>query len=168
MYVWYQSSWMKQFCSPIEHTWVLQKAHAHIYMIPLSYWCHGCHGVDAGWSTVVVSHTVTVPCIRLHKRPSYRGRFILTGHCSHCRALSASKQTHQLTTKTATGQEVYKELERVLYLEKSNLSIEKAAELTQNMYQITFTLPESKHSKSMLLNMDDLQAQLYQIAMKYF
>lgn len=63
---------------------------------------------------------------------------------------------------------IAKELERILKLEKSELSVRKAAELTQNMYQITYTLPESKHTKSTLLKMDDLQAELYQIVMKNF
>jgi len=63
---------------------------------------------------------------------------------------------------------IYKELERVLYKEKSSLSIKKAAELTHNMYEITFTLPESKHTQSKLLKMDDAQAELYQIIHKNF
>ena len=63
---------------------------------------------------------------------------------------------------------IYKELERVLYKEKSTLSLKKAAELTHNMYQITFTLPESKHTKSKLLKMDDEQAELTQIINKNF
>lgn len=63
---------------------------------------------------------------------------------------------------------IYKELERVLYKEKSTLSLKKAAELTQNMYQITYLLPESKHTESQLLKMDDEQAELYQIITKYF
>ncbi len=63
---------------------------------------------------------------------------------------------------------IYKELERLLYKEKSSLSLKKAAEITHNMYQITFTLPESKHTKSMLLKMDDEQAELYQIITKNF
>jgi transposase len=63
---------------------------------------------------------------------------------------------------------IYKELERVLYKEKSILSVKKAAELTHNMYQITFTLPESKHTQSKLLKMDDAQAELYQIIHKNF
>jgi len=63
---------------------------------------------------------------------------------------------------------IYKELERVLYEEKSNLSIERAKELTHNMYEITYTLPESKHTKNKLLKMDDRQAELYQIVMKNF
>ena len=63
---------------------------------------------------------------------------------------------------------IYKELERVLYKEKSTLSLKKAAEVTQNMYQITYMLPESKHTQSQLLNMDQEQAELYQIIRKYF
>lgn len=63
---------------------------------------------------------------------------------------------------------IYKELERVLYQEKSNLSLKKAAELTHNMYQITYTLPESKHTKSRLLNMDHEQDELYRIINRNF
>lgn len=63
---------------------------------------------------------------------------------------------------------IYKELERVLCNEKSSLSIERAAELTHNMYQINYTLPDSKQSKSLLLKMDDEQAELYQIIQKNF
>ncbi|BBE20122.1 mobile element protein [Aquipluma nitroreducens] len=63
---------------------------------------------------------------------------------------------------------IYKELERVLYKEKSSLSLKKAAELTHNMYQISYMLPESKHTKSKLLKMDDQQAELHQIISKYF
>jgi transposase len=63
---------------------------------------------------------------------------------------------------------IYKELERVLYKEKSTLSLKKSAELTHNMYQITYLLPESKHTESNLLKMDNEQAELYQIIGKYF
>lgn len=63
---------------------------------------------------------------------------------------------------------VYKELERVLKKEKSNLSLNKASEITHNMYQITYTLPESKHTKSKLLKMDSEQSELYQIINKNF
>ncbi|MGC1389609.1 MAG: IS1634 family transposase [Bacteroidales bacterium] len=63
---------------------------------------------------------------------------------------------------------IYKELERVLYQEKSNLSLKKSADLTHNMYQITYTLPESKHTKTQLLRMDDEQAELYHIINKNF
>jgi transposase/ribosome-associated protein YbcJ (S4-like RNA binding protein) len=58
---------------------------------------------------------------------------------------------------------IYKELDRLLKQEKSSLSIKKAAELTHNMYEITFMLPESKHSISKLLKMDDQQNELYRI-----
>lgn len=63
---------------------------------------------------------------------------------------------------------IYKELERVLYKERSVLSVKKAAELTHSMYEITYTLPESKHTKSNLLKMDEEQAELYQIIQKNF
>jgi transposase len=67
-----------------------------------------------------------------------------------------------------TAYTIYKELERILYKEKANLSLEKAKELTHNMYEITYMLPESKHTKSKLLKMDDEQAELFQIVSKYF
>ena len=63
---------------------------------------------------------------------------------------------------------IYKELERVLYVEKSSLSLKRAAEITHNMYQITYTLPDSKHTKSKLLNMDEQQTELYEIIQRNF
>ena len=63
---------------------------------------------------------------------------------------------------------IYKELERVLYKEKSTLSVKKATELTHNIYEITYVLPESKHTKSILLKMDDKQAELFNIVLKNF
>jgi transposase len=63
---------------------------------------------------------------------------------------------------------IYKELERVLQKEKSTLSLKKSAEITHNMYQITYTLPEAKHTQTVLLKMDDQQAELYQIISKVF
>lgn len=63
---------------------------------------------------------------------------------------------------------IYKELERVLKLEASKLSLKKAVEVTHNMYQITYTLPESKHTKSRLLQMDEEQSELYEIINKHF
>jgi len=61
---------------------------------------------------------------------------------------------------------IYKELERILKQYKSTLSIKRSVELTHNMYQITYTLPESKHTKSNLLKMDNEQAELFQIISK--
>ena len=46
-----------------------------------------------------------------------------------------------------TAYTVYKELERILYKEKSKLSLGESKKLTHNMYEITYTLPESKHTK---------------------
>jgi transposase len=63
---------------------------------------------------------------------------------------------------------IYKELERVLFAEKSTLSLKKAAEITHNMYQITYTLPDSKLTKDKLLRMDEEQSELYQIINKHF
>jgi transposase len=63
---------------------------------------------------------------------------------------------------------VYKELERVLYQEKSTLSLKKAAELTHNMYQVKYTLPDSGYTKTRLLNMDDQQKELFDIVSKNF
>lgn len=63
---------------------------------------------------------------------------------------------------------IYKELERVLYQAKSKLSLRTAAELTHNIYQITYTLPESKHTKSIVLNMDEQQTELCKIIKENF
>jgi len=63
---------------------------------------------------------------------------------------------------------IYKELERVLYQSNSTLSLRKAAELTHTIYQITYTLPESKHTKSQLLAMDADQEELCQITRENF
>ena len=48
------------------------------------------------------------------------------------------------------------------------LSLKKAAEVTHNMYEISYNLPDSKHKKTKLLKMDDEQAHLYQIIHKNF
>ena len=62
-----------------------------------------------------------------------------------------------------TAYSVYKELERVLQEANSSLSPQKANEVTHNMYQITYSLPDSKHTKTKLLKMDEQQAELYKI-----
>lgn len=67
-----------------------------------------------------------------------------------------------------TSYVIYKELERILYKEKSTISLKKASELTHNMYEITYVLPESKHAKSKLLKMDEQQAELYSIIQNNF
>ena len=63
---------------------------------------------------------------------------------------------------------IYKELERILSAEKSLLSLKKAAELTHTMYEVTYTLPQSKHTRTKLLNMDEQQAELHQIIVKNY
>lgn len=63
---------------------------------------------------------------------------------------------------------VYKELERILYQEKSTISLRKAAELTHNMYKVTYTLPDSKHIKTKLLKMDTKQQELFNIISRNF
>ena len=55
---------------------------------------------------------------------------------------------------------VYKELERMLYKNRSSLSLKQAAELTHNMYEIEYTLPQSKQTKKLLLKMDEKQQEL--------
>jgi len=67
-----------------------------------------------------------------------------------------------------TAYSIYKELERVLKSENSYLSVKRAAELTRNMYQLNVMLPESKHRKSILLQMNQEQGDLYQIILKYY
>jgi transposase len=58
---------------------------------------------------------------------------------------------------------IYKELERLLKEAKSKLSVKRSVELTHNMYQISYMLPQSKHTKSNLLKMDDEQEELYNV-----
>lgn len=63
---------------------------------------------------------------------------------------------------------IYKELETVLKKEQYSLSVEKAAEITRNMYQVEIMLPESKHTKNIILKMDELQKKLLQIIRKNY
>jgi IS4 transposase len=63
---------------------------------------------------------------------------------------------------------IYKDLERVLYNEKSRLSIKQAAEITHNMYDITYKLPDSKQTKTKLLKMDEQQQELFEIIRRNF
>ena len=48
------------------------------------------------------------------------------------------------------------------------LSVEKASELTHNMYQMVITRPESRHTKNIILKMNDDQAELVKIIKKKF
>jgi hypothetical protein len=63
---------------------------------------------------------------------------------------------------------IYKQLERVLSKEKFELSVEKATEITHNIYQTEITLSESRHNKNKLLKTDINQSELLRIIAKYF
>lgn len=52
------------------------------------------------------------------------------------------------------------ELERMLKQAKSSLTINRARELTRNMYQIRFTLPYQNKGKAVILKMDEEQQEL--------
>jgi len=63
---------------------------------------------------------------------------------------------------------IYKELERILKKEKSTISARRAIELTKNMYQLTFTLPDTKLPQNLILRMDDDQKSIYSILNKFY
>ena len=67
-----------------------------------------------------------------------------------------------------TAYSILKELERILKKEKCKLSPQRAIELTKNMYQISFTLPETKQPKNVILKMDEEQKLVYSILKKYY
>jgi transposase len=67
-----------------------------------------------------------------------------------------------------TAYSIYKELERALYKANSILSLKKAAEITHNIYQLSYTLPGAKQKKSKLLKMDQNQAELIRIVNENF
>lgn len=67
-----------------------------------------------------------------------------------------------------TAYAIYKELERALHLNKSGISVSRATELTHTMYQITYTQPESKQTKSITLQMDQEQAELHRLVHENF
>lgn len=58
---------------------------------------------------------------------------------------------------------IYKELERLLYKYKAGFSPKRAAELTHNMYELGYNLPNSIVSKRVILKMDEDQSLLFKI-----
>lgn len=58
---------------------------------------------------------------------------------------------------------IYKELERRLHLARIPISPQRAAELTQTMYEITFRLPNDPQERRTLLQMDEEQRRLYSL-----
>ena len=61
---------------------------------------------------------------------------------------------------------IYKELERVLRRNQVPMSPARAAELTQNMYELEYTLSGLGEKKRQLLKMDDAQRLLYNVIHK--
>jgi transposase len=67
-----------------------------------------------------------------------------------------------------TAYTIYKEVERVLKLGGCQISATRAAELTNNMYQICYTLPETKQRKNLILQMDNEQQLLYSTLKRFY
>jgi len=65
-----------------------------------------------------------------------------------------------------TAYAVYKELERILKQADFELSVEKATEITQNIYELEIILPQSLQTRKIILKTDDLQTRLLQIIQK--
>jgi hypothetical protein len=61
---------------------------------------------------------------------------------------------------------IWKELERLLKRAGVNMSVKRAGELTQNMYELEYKLPHTKKTYRKMLQMDDEQGQLYEIIHK--
>ncbi|CAG1020917.1 hypothetical protein DOJK_00653 [Patescibacteria group bacterium] len=63
---------------------------------------------------------------------------------------------------------IYKDLERALKLKKSEISVRNAYELTQNIYQIEITLPESNVTEKIMLKLSDKQQELINLINEFF
>lgn len=61
---------------------------------------------------------------------------------------------------------IYKELERLLEVGKTGISPKRAAELTQNMYELEYTLPNSREKKEKILRMCPEQQNVHDAVMK--
>ncbi len=62
-----------------------------------------------------------------------------------------------------TAYAIYKELERLLNNSHAGFSAKRAIELTQNMYEIAYQLPNSRKQKTKYLKMDEEQKILFNI-----
>lgn len=62
---------------------------------------------------------------------------------------------------------IYKELERLLKHLGIKMSATRAGELTRNMYELHYNLPDSKESKKHVLKMDEEQKLLYNAIHRY-
>src|SRR5690606_4294805 len=61
---------------------------------------------------------------------------------------------------------LYKEFERRLKVNKTNISIESAIEQIKDIWQISYSLPKSKVRKTKLLNLTDTKTQIIKIMQK--
>ena len=66
-----------------------------------------------------------------------------------------------------TAYTIMLELERLLQATKSEITINKAQELTKNMYQLTYQLPNTKKIVTKILNMDQQQEELYRMVREW-
>lgn len=58
---------------------------------------------------------------------------------------------------------IYKEMERLLEKNKAGFSAKRAAELTHNMYELNYALPNFEEPEKIILKMDEEQETLYKI-----
>lgn len=65
-----------------------------------------------------------------------------------------------------TAYTIMLELERRLKAAKSTITIYQAGHLTKTMYRLNYQMPKSNRKMSVLLKMDDLQRELYEIVCK--
>ncbi|MEN6619335.1 MAG: hypothetical protein ABFC28_07565 [Rikenellaceae bacterium] len=65
-----------------------------------------------------------------------------------------------------TAYSIMLEMERLLKLHHSSITLKRAQEITYNMYQLNYRLPNSKVVKNLIMNMDKDQQELYEIVMK--
>ena len=61
----------------------------------------------------------------------------------------------------------YGSQERLLYKHKAGFSPKRAAELTHNMYEIEYILPNAKHKQKIILKRDKEQEILYKVIHTY-
>lgn len=64
-----------------------------------------------------------------------------------------------------TAYSIMLEMERLLKLHRSSITLKRAQEITYNMYQLNYRLPNSKVVKNQILNMDTEQRELYEVVM---
>jgi transposase len=66
-----------------------------------------------------------------------------------------------------TAYTILLEMERMLKHAKSEITVKRAQELTKNMYQLSYRLPNSRIERSQTLKMDGEQQQLYRIIARW-